>query len=177
MIIANKATMIWGWDYSSSDYNWTAYPNRMEAGQGYWVRTRIANNTYGHLNDVMASDYNTTLVGDMNSSDINTSRFDQIIALFPIKDEWVLLGNSTDKNVTISDNANTSNDGNRSNGIYYFEDLLNTEDNCYFVSIYHWKTTDANTSGVWVNDTESGKTTEPIPAGAGMWVKQRLCDQ
>ncbi len=176
MIIANKATMIWGWDLNSSlNYNWVSYPDRMEAGLGYWVRTRIIANTGESLHDVMASDYNTTLIGDSNTSEVNTSKFNQIIALVPKTEEWVLLGNSTGKEVNIT--ATFVNEGNATDGVYYFEDLLNKPSECYFVSIYHWSTEDNGTNGKWINDTENGQTAQPIPAGAGMWVKQRLCNK
>ena len=167
--------MIWGWDLnSSSSYNWISYPDRMEAGLGYWVRTRTSANTKGSLYDVMASDYNTTLTSDFNTSvEVNTSKFNQIIALVPTKEEWVLLGNSTGKDVnitaTLGEADNTTS--------YYFEDLLNKHSECYFVSIYHWSTEENGTNNKWVNDTENGETAQSIPAGAGMWVKQRLCNQ
>jgi len=170
MIKSGKATMIWGWEYNSSDeYNWEAYPPKMEAGKGYWVRTRITANTNGSLGNIVASDYNTTLVSDVNISlEINASNFADVISNIPFKDEWVLLGNSGADATIIGtsgseDNAST----------YFFEDLLNSTENCYFVSIYHW---DASSTGVWINDTEGGATSNSIPQNSGVWVKQRLCD-
>jgi hypothetical protein len=169
MIKANKATMIWGWDLNtSSEYNWVAYPDRMEPGRGYWVRTRITANTAGGLSDVVASDYNLTLVSDVNSTEINTSNFVSVVSNMPKKDEWVLLGNPGAAASIVADTGTENN-----TSTYWFEDLLNKTSNCYFVSIYHWDAT----NNKWVNDTESGATSTPIPANAGVWVKQRLCDQ
>lgn len=177
MIKANKATMIWGWEVnSSSEYNWVDYPNKMEAGRGYWVRTRIANNTAGSLGNVVATDYNTTVLADYNTSyEVNVSNFADVISAIPKKDEWALVGNSGSGTATIVDTSGTENNST----IYFFEDLLNKEENCYFVSIYHWTTTDSNTSGVWINDTEGGHTISgsEIPQNAAVWTKQRLCDQ
>jgi hypothetical protein len=168
MIKANKATMIWGWDLnSSSEYNWVAYPDRMEPGRGYWVRTRVTGNTGGTLNDIVASDYNLTLLSDVDSAEINTSNFADVVSNMPKKDEWVLLGNAGAEATIVADTGSEDNVS-----TYWFEDLLDETNNCYFVSIYHWDA--ANNK--WVNDTESGATSTPIPANAGVWVKQRLCD-
>jgi len=168
MIKANKATMIWGWDLNSSNqYNWVPYPDRMEPGRGYWVRTRISNNTGGSLGNVVASDYNVTLLSDYNSSiEVNASNFAQVVSFIPQKEEWVLLGNSG-ANATIVDTRGSENNSTT----YFFEDLLNGPEECYFVSIYHWDAA----NGKWVNDTENGQGT--VPANAGVWVKQRLCNQ
>ena len=168
LIKANEVTMVWGWDWNGSQYTWEAYPSRMVPGRGYWVRTRPEGNTEGNLSDIMFSDYNTTVIGDYNSSEINVSNFASIASLIPKKEEWVLLGNSTGKDVNITANEKEEN---LSKGIYYFDNLLNSKDSCYFVSIYHW---DAKNK-TWVNDTENGQGL--IPQNAGVWVKQRLCDK
>jgi hypothetical protein len=170
-IKANKVTMIWGWEYNSTstDYDWEAYPSRMEAGRGYWVRTRVAGNTASSLGDIVSSDYNATVFGDYDGSEINTTNFAEIVSTVPKKDKWVLLGNSgAEANITSSANGNSE----RNVSQYFFEDLLNATESCYFVSVYHW---DASGSQ-WINDTVNGATSTPIPSGAGVWVKQRLCN-
>jgi hypothetical protein len=166
-IKANKVSKIWGWEINSSDeYDWVAYPKRMESGRGYWVKTRTANNTGGSLGNVNATDFNPTVFGDVNSSlEINTSNLIEVVLEMPRKDEWVLLGNAGAE-ATIHLNSGAENDS----SIYYFEDLLNTKENCYFVSIYHWDTT----SEKWIHDSVNNAV---IPSGSGIWVKQRLCDQ
>jgi hypothetical protein len=167
-IKANKVTMIWGWSFNGESYDWESYPSRMESGKGYWVRTRIAANTGGSLGDIVATDYNATVVGDYNGAEINTSNFAEVVSMIPKKDEWVLVGNSGETANIIS-----SADGSENNSsIYFFEDLLNAPESCYFVSVYHWD----SASDSWVNDTINGATSSPIPAGAGAWVKQRLCN-
>ena len=168
MIKANKATMIWGWDLNSSaQYNWTPYPDRMEPGRGYWVRTRISNNTGGSLGNIVASDYNLTSLSDYNTSmEVNVSNFAAVISMIPKKEEWVLLGNSG-ADANISSVAGSENNTTK----YFFENLLNSQDECYFVSIYHWDAT----NNVWINDSENGEGY--VPANAGVWVKQRLCNQ
>ena len=98
LIKANKVTMVWGWDWNGSVYNWEDYPSKMVPGRGYWVRTRVESNTEGNLNDIILSDYNTTVVGDYNTSvDINESNFSAITSKVPQPEQWVLLGNSTGK--------------------------------------------------------------------------------
>ncbi len=169
LIKANKVTMVWGWDWNGTAYNWEAYPNKMVPGRGYWVRTRVKQNTEGNLSDIMLSDYNTTVVGDYNTSvDINESNFSVVTSKIPQPEQWVLLGNSTGKDVNITADKTKEN---LSKGVYYFDNLLNREKNCYFISIYHW---DAKNTK-WVNDTVNGEGI--IPKNAGVWVKQRLCDK
>jgi hypothetical protein len=167
-IKANKVTMIWGWGWTGSQYDWVSYPSRMESGKGYWVRTRVAANTAGTLGDIIATDYNATVIGDYNGAEINTSNFAEVVSMIPKKDEWVLVGNSGQDAHIIS-----SADGSEDNSsVYFFEDLLNAPESCYFVSIYHWD----SGSDSWINDTINGATSSPIPNGAGAWVKQRLCN-
>jgi len=171
IIKSGKATMIWGWEYNSSnEYNWESYPSNMTAGKGYWIRTRITANTSSTLGDIVASDYNTSVKSDISTitADINTSNFVDVVSKIPNKEEWVLLGNSGVDATIISTTGSENN-----TSTYFFEDLLNSTNNCYFVSIYHWN----STSSTWVNDTEGGATTTVIPANAGVWVKQRLCDK
>jgi hypothetical protein len=165
-IKANKVTMIWGWGWTGSQYDWVSYPSRMEAGKGYWVRTRVAGNTGGDLGNIIASEYNATVLGD-GGVEVNASNFAEVVSFIPKKEEWVLVGNSGQDATIISssgseDNAST----------YFFEDLLNATQSCYFVSIYHWD----STNDAWINDTLNGETSSPIPSGSGAWVKQRLCN-
>jgi hypothetical protein len=168
IIKQEKATMIWGWEFDGSSYDWVAYPKKMVSGRGYWVRTRISANTEGTLSNVIATDYNSTVLGDYNSSEINTSNLIEVVSLLPKKENWVLLGNSGSP-AQIIEKIGTENNSTK----YYFGDLLNNREECYFVSIYHWKPEIEN----WANDTSDGNTSEPIPFGAGFWTKQRLCNK
>jgi hypothetical protein len=168
IIKQEKATMIWGWEYNGTSYNWIPYPKKMVSGRGYWVRTRIPANTEGTLSNVIATDYNSTVLGDYNSSEINTSNLIEVVSLLPKKENWVLLGNSGSP-AQIIEKVGSENNSTK----YYFGDLLNSREECYFVSIYHWKPEIEN----WANDTSDGNTSEPIPFGAGFWTKQRLCNK
>jgi hypothetical protein len=168
LIKSNKVTMVWGWEYNGTAYNWASYPDKMVGGRGYWVRTRVAANTERNLNTVNVSDFNGTVLSDIDSTEINTTNFQDIIANTPYYDEWVLLGNSTGTDVEISATEET----NTTTGTYYFDDLLNDERECYFVSIYHYDAEEED----WVNDTDSGATSTAIPKNSGMWVRQRLCN-
>ncbi|EJF06331.1 hypothetical protein ThvES_00015830 [Thiovulum sp. ES] len=168
IIRQGKATMIWGWEHNGTSYNWIPYPKKMVAGRGYWVRTRVPQNTNGNLSNIIATEYNSTVLGDYNNSEINTSNLTEVVSLIPKKEKWVLLGNSGFP-ASIAEKMGIENNSTK----YYFGDLLNNKEECYFVSIYHWKPEIEN----WINDTSDGNTSEPIPFGAGFWTKQRLCNK
>jgi hypothetical protein len=170
MVKSNKVNGIWGWELNltTNKYEWIAYPTRMEAGRGYWVRTRVPQNTFRNLSDVIASDFEPKVIGDYDGSEINTSSLIEIVSKIPNINEWVLVGNSGSDAEIVSSSGTENN-----SSIYYYEDLLNKTENCYFVSMYHWK---ADTEE-WVDAVYGGETSEAIPFGSGMWVKQQLCDQ
>jgi hypothetical protein len=168
IIKSGKATLIWGWEFNGTNYEWVKYPKKMVSGRGYWVKTRVSGNTNGTLSDVIATDYNTTVFGDYNNSEINTSNFIEVLKLTPKKESWTLLGNSANS-VSIVSNSGSENNSSS----YYFRDLLNDKEDCYFLSIYLWKP-DTET---WVNNTYGGNSTEAIPFGKGFWARQQLCNK
>jgi hypothetical protein len=165
-IKANKASSVWGWELNDSgNYNWINAPSRMVAGRGYWVKT---NEDRFNIESLAVSDFNNTIIGDYDSSEINSSNLIELIKMMPKKHEWVLLGNgSSDINITsIAGNENNST-------TFYFGDLINKNENCLSVSIFHWNAIDE----VWINDyVDSEKTISTIPSLSGFWAKQHLCD-
>jgi hypothetical protein len=172
IIKSGKVSMIWGWDRNTTQtddqendaFMWVAYPDLMEPGMGYWIRTRANVSGSGDLSTVIASDYNATNAA-ANSKERNVTAS---IINSAIPNQWELLGVPSTGAVTIvSTKAGDENNDTK----VWFEDLLNAPEECYFVSIYHWDAT----SDAWINDTEGGATTTAIPQNAGMWVKQRLC--
>ncbi|EJF07195.1 hypothetical protein ThvES_00006710 [Thiovulum sp. ES] len=150
---------------NSGNYNWVNAPSRMVAGRGYWVKT---NEERYNIKSLSVSDFNNTIIGDYNSSEINSSNLIELLKLMPKKHEWVLLGNGGN-DINITSIAGTENNSTT----FYFGDLINKNENCLSVVIFHWNATDE----VWINDyVDSQKTVSTIPSFSGFWAKQTLCD-